>query len=152
MITVMIDRNRISRHLKANVTVNSDVQITAYEARATKVGNSYGKGIGYDLLSDDISSVNGVVSMQNPAKSFGFDIESTELSSDGDYRISVYVKDSNDVWNDCCQLYTASSEPVVDSEGKYILVKRAGNGTDTLYKSVFSGKDIDSFIKEVLYG
>ena len=151
MITVMIDRNRISRHLKATVTVNSDVQITAYEARATKIGSPYGKGIGYDLLADDISAVNGVVSTESPVNSFEFDIESAELSADGGYRISVYVKDTNDAWNDCCQLYTASGEAVIDSTGKNVLVKRSGNGTDTSYKSAFTGDNFDDFIAEVLY-
>lgn len=152
MIAVTIDRNRISRHLKAVVTVSSDIQITAYEARATKIGTPYGKGIGYDLLSDDSSAFDGVVSAETPVTSFSFDIESAELAADGDYRISIFVRDSEGVWNDCCQLYTSSSEAVIDSAGKYILVKRSGNGTDTSFESEFSGVDMDDFIAEVLYG
>ena len=150
MITVMIDRNRISRHLKATVTVNSDVQITAYEARATKTGDPYGKGIGYNLLSDDFSLTNGVVIPEKPVKSFSFDVDSVELAADGDYRISIYVRNSKGVWDDCCQLYTVAFENVKDSKGDYILVKRVGQGTDLLYKSVFSGKDMNDFITEVL--
>lgn len=150
MFTVLIDRNRISNHFKATVSVNSDVPVTAYEARATRTGQPYGKGIGYDLLSDDITASNGTVTLGTPVNSFSFDIESVGLSSDGDYRISVYVRNESGVWSDCCQLYTSSSEAVKDSNGDYVLVKRVGNGTDGSYKSVFSGNDINNFVTEVL--
>ena len=151
MITVVIDRHRISRHFKSKVSVTSDVPIRAYEARAAVTGQPYGKGIGYDLLGDDLSLTNGVVELAKAVTSFSFDVESAELAADGDYRICVYVRDEDGVWNDCCQLYTSSSETVIDSRGDYVLIKRAGNGTDTSYKSLFSGNDIDNFIAEVLY-
>lgn len=150
MLTILIDRNRISNYLKATVSVNSDVPVTAYEARGTKNGESYGRGIGYNLLSDDVSTSNGVVNLSSPANSFSFDIESAELAADGEYRISVYVRNENGVWNDCCQLYTYDSETVRDSNGDYVLVKRTGNGTDDSYKSVFTGNDINNFVTEVL--
>lgn len=150
MLTISIDRNRISNRFKANVSVESDVPVTAYEARATRKNDSYGKGIGYDLLSDDISASNGIVTLSTPVSSFSFDIESAELSSDGDYRISVYVRNKDGVWNDCCQLYTSSGEAVRDSIGSYLLAKRDGSGTDTSYKSSYSGNDINNFITEVL--
>lgn len=150
MITVTIDRKRISRHLKATVSINSDVKITAYEARATKSGMPYGKGIGYNLLADDIPLTNGIVISGKPVNSFSFDVESSELSADGDYRISIFVRNEKGVWNDCCQLYTAAFENVTDANGSYVLAKRAGQGTDELYKSVFSGKDINDFVTEVL--
>ena len=150
MITITIDRNRISNHFKANVSVNSDVPVTAYEARATLIGERYGKGIGYDLLSDDIASSNGVVNLSSPVSSFSFDIESAELSADGEYRIVVYVKNESGVWNDCCQFYTSASEVIRDSNNDYVLAKRTGIGTDTLYKSTFTGNDINNFVTEVL--
>lgn len=150
MITITIDRNRISNHFKANVSVNSDVPVTAYEARATKNGEPYGKGIGYDLLGDDISASNGVVNLSSPVSSFSFDIESAELSADGEYRIVVYVKNASGVWNDCCQFYTSASEEIRDSNNADVLIKRIGNGTDTSYKSAYTGNDINNFVTEVL--
>lgn len=150
MLTISIDRNRISNHFKANVSVSSDEPITAYEARATKTGQPYGKGIGYDLLSDDVTSSNGVVNLNSPVNAISFDIESSELTSDGNYRIGIYVRNERGVWNDCCQLHTLASEAVVDSNNDYILVKRTGNGTDALYKSVYQGNDINNFVTEVL--
>lgn len=149
MLTVLIDRNRISTHFKATVNVNSDEPVYAYEARATITGQPYGRSIGYDLLSDDVSSSDGIVTLSTPVNRFSFDIESTELSSDSDYRISVYARNEGGVWDDCCQLYTCDSETVMDSESKYILVKRIGNGTDTSYASAYSGNDINNFITEV---
>ena len=101
MLTISIDRNRISNHFKANVSVNSDVPVTAYEARATKINEAYGKGIGYNLLSDDATALNGVVNLEMPVKTFSFDIESSKLQADGNYRISVYVRNENGMWKDC---------------------------------------------------
>lgn len=150
MVTVATDRNRISRHFKGTVTVISDVPIAAYEARATKKGAPWGRGIGYDILSDDALSVNGVVTPPQAVSSFSFDVESGELSSDGDYRISVYVMDSSGVWSDCCNLFTNLSQAVVDSQGAYVLTKRNGTGTDESYASAYTGTDIDNFINEVL--
>ena len=150
MLTISIDRNRISYVFKATVSVQSDEPVYAYEAKATKAGQPYGRGIGYDLLSDDVASSKGVVTLGSPENSFSFDIEFSELDSDGDYRINVYVRDENGVWNDCCQLYTSASEAVKDSNGAYVLVKRNGSGADTSYKSAYSGNDINNFITEVL--
>ena len=150
MITITIDRNRISNHFKANVSVNSDVPVTAYEARATLSGERYGRGIGYDLLSDDIAVSDGVVNLSTPVNSFSFDVESAELSADGEYRVVVYVKNESGVWNDCCQFCTSASEVIRDSNSAYVLAKRTGSGTDVSYKSVYTGNDINNFVTEVL--
>lgn len=150
MLTISIDRNRISTKFKATVTVQSDEPVYAYEARATRQGQPYGRGVGYDLLSDDASASNGIVTLSTPVSSFSFDIESTELQTDGDYRISIYVRNKDGIWNDCCQLYTSSAEAVRDSSGAYVLVKRDGSGTDASYTSAYTGNDINNFVSEVL--
>ncbi|MBO5935663.1 MAG: hypothetical protein J6Q94_09285 [Clostridia bacterium] len=150
MLTISIDRRKISTLFKATVTVQSDEAVYACEARATKTGQPYGKGIGYDLLSDDISVSDGIVTFGNPVSSFAFDIESPELEADGDYRISIYVMNADGVWNDCCQLYTSSADAVRDSQGAYVLVKRDGSGSDSSYTSAYSGNDINKFVTEVL--
>lgn len=150
MLTIAVDRNRISPHYKATVNVQSDEPIMAYEARATKSGEAFGRGVGFDLLSDDTSASNGVVTLPSAATSFSFDIESTELAADGAYRVSVFVKDANGVWNDCSALYTSASQPVRDSSGAYVMAKRSGSGTDTTYKSAYTGDQINNFVSEVL--
>lgn len=151
MLTIQTDRNRISNHFKATVRVMSDESVYAYEARATRQGEPFGRGVGYDLLTDDTSSANGVVTLTSPATELIFDIESSELSSDGDYRICIYVMNGDGVWNDTCQLYTSSGEEVKDSDGRNVLVKRE-DGTQQSYVSAYSGTDINNFIAEVLYG
>ncbi len=150
MLTIQTDRNRISNHFKSTVRITSDEEVYAYEARATRLGEPYGRGIGYDLLSDDTDASNGVVTLASPLTELTFDIESSELLSDGDYRISIYVMNADGVWNDTCQLYTSSGEAVKDSDGRNVLVKRE-DGTQMSYTSAYSGKDMDDFITEVLY-
>ena len=150
MVTVTTDRTGISPHLKATVTVSSDSPFYAVEARATAVNEAFGRGLGYDLLWDDASSTNGVVSFTDGISSFTFDIEAVEIyDGDGTYRISVFVKDENGVWNDCGQLYTKDSEAVFDKDNNAVLAKRVGSISES-YTSTYSGTEIDSFITEVL--
>lgn len=150
MLNITVDKDRISKTLKASVTVTSDENFTAVEARATKNGSAYGRGVGLCLLSDDATTSDGVVTFASALKSYSFDVESAELETDGDYRISVYVMNEDGIWNDTYQLYTNASEAVIDSNGKYVLAKRNGTGTDTSYTSSYSGEEIDDFITEVL--
>lgn len=154
MLTFSTDRSRISDNFKANVTVNSDSPFDAFEVRATKIGEPYMRGVGYDLLGDDESEIcyyqNGTAYLYEAVTSFSFDIESSELEKDGEYRISVYVRNENGVWNDVCPLYTKTEQLIVDSDGAYIFIQRLGLGIDDSYTSVFSGDDINSFIAEVL--
>lgn len=151
MLTVTADRNRISENYKATVTVVADTPFAAIEARATENGSAYGRGIGYDMLSDDNSSDSGVITFADAVTEYSFDVECSELGYlDGNYRISVFVMDSDGIWSDCCALYTNASEQVKDSQGDAVLVKRTGTGTDESYTSAYSGADIDNFISEVL--
>lgn len=158
MLTISVDRDRLSTHLKANVTVRSDEYIQAFEARATLAGQPCGRGIGCDLLADEFDeasgyyydSESGVAYPPEPYRSVSFDVEAAELNTDGEYRISIYVMNKSGVWNDTCILYTKNSESVIDSDGAYILVMRNTTGEDESYTSAYSGKEIDDFITEVL--
>ncbi len=150
VINVAIDRKRISNYFKATVTVTSDKTFTQVEARATKNGSGFGRGIGICLLSDDAETSNGVVTLPSAVKNFTFDAESSEILADGEYRISVFVLTDDGKWNDGSLLFTSSSETVYDTNGNKVYVKRDGSGTDEVYTSVYSGVVIDSFIAEVL--
>ncbi|MBQ8209913.1 MAG: hypothetical protein IJZ35_04965 [Clostridia bacterium] len=151
---VSIDRSRISGSFKANITVTEENGFDAFEVRATKVNEPYMRGVGYDLLSDDVADgyfcENGVAYADSALTSFSCDVESSELDADGEYRISVYIRNTDGIWNDVCALYTNSSQMLVDSNGEYVYAQRLGTGFDDSYTSVFSGEEIDSFIKEVL--
>ena len=150
MINVTIDRNRISEHFKATVTVTSDEAFTKVEARATKKGSAFGKGMGICLLGDDAVSSDGVVTLSSAVKSFVFDAESNEILTDGEYRISVFVLTEDGKWNDGAALLTSSGATVFDKNGAVVHVKRNGSGTDEVYQSAYSGDDINNFISEVL--
>lgn len=147
---VTIDRNRISSHLKATVTVISDTPFSAIEARATKKGSGFGRGVGICLLSDDESASEGVITLPSAVNSYTFDAECSEIMTDGEYRISVFVMNTNDTWSDCSALLTNSSEVIYGKDSKKLLIERDGSGTDEVYISAYSGADIDGFITEVL--
>ena len=89
-----IDKYRISRVLGINECVckfHCDIDVTEWEARATREGESSGRGIG--LLVESGSNLKtgsiGVVSVLD-----------TELSKgDGDYLIRIYAKSDDGVWS-----------------------------------------------------
>lgn len=150
MLNISADRDKISAYFKSTVTITSDEKFSAVEVRATKVGEAYARGKGLCVLSDEAQCVDGVVTFDDAISSFTFDVTASELDTDGEYRISIYVSDSRGVWNDTCTLLTNVEDTVKDSNGRYVLVKRNGTGTDEYYKSSYSGEEIDEFIKEVL--
>ena len=150
MLTVTLDRNRISIYKKATVTVTSDEPFIAVEARATRIGSNFGKGVGEDLLSDDATAVNGVVTLPSAVTSYSFDVECSELLTDGEYRISVYVMNENGTWDESYYLLTSSGQIVKDKTGSTICVKRNSGVTTEGYKSAYSGEQINNFVNEVL--
>ena len=138
MKTISFDRRRISSYLKSTVTVSSDEPFCAVEARATKVNSNFGKGIGQDLLSDDASAVNGVVTLPSAVTSYSFDVEYPELLTDGEYRISVYLMNEAGEWDDTSMLLTNDGKTVTDKSGAVIRVRRDGRGKDESYHSAYS--------------
>ena len=152
MTSISVDNNRISNHIKGTITVLSDEPFYAIEARATKKGSDFGRGTGYDLLSDDASAVNGIVTFPSAVTSYTFDVECSELLTDGEYRISVYVLNEANVWDDTSVLLTSDGKTVTDKTGAVIRVQRNGSGVDEVYTSAYSGDAINNFIAEVLYG
>ena len=89
-----IDKNRISRVLGINECIcrfHCNIDVTEWEARATRDGESSGRGIGLLVESgtDLKTGSTGVVSVLD-----------TELSNgDGDYLIRIYAKSSDGVWS-----------------------------------------------------
>ena len=89
-----IDKNRISRVLGINECIcrfHCNIDVTEWEARATRDGESSGREIGLLVESgtDLKTGSTGVVSVLD-----------TELSNgDGDYLIRIYAKSSDGVWS-----------------------------------------------------
>lgn len=150
MINVTIDRNRISNYFKATAEVLSDVPFIAIQARATKKGSAFGPGTGICLLNDDTVTVNGVVTLPSAVNNYSFDVECSEILTDGEYRISVFVLTEDGKWNDSSVLLTSADETVYDKNSAVVSVKRNGSGTDETYKTAYSGDIINNFISEVL--
>lgn len=148
MLTVTVDRQRISSVFSATVTVISDELFDAVEVRATALGDDFGKGVGLCMLGDDLTVSEGTVLLDSLVSELTFDVEKEELDADGDYRISVFVRNESGVWNDCAFLMTASGESIVDNNGATILVKREG-GKDETYISAYEGFAVDEFVAEV---
>ena len=89
-----IDKYRISRVLGINECVckfHCNMDVTEWEARATRDGESSGRGIGLLVESgtDLKTGSTGVISVLD-----------TELSKgDGDYLIRIYAKSADGVWS-----------------------------------------------------
>ena len=89
-----IDKYRISRVLGINECVckfHCDIDVTEWEARATRDGESSGRGIG--LLVENGTNLKtgnvGVVSV----------LDSELSKGDGDYLIRIYAKSNDGVWS-----------------------------------------------------
>ena len=89
-----IDKYRISRVLGINECIcrfHCDIDVSEWEARATREGEASGRGIGLLVESGTILKTGdtGVVSV--------LDIELSK--GDGDYLIRIYAKSSDGVWS-----------------------------------------------------
>lgn len=89
-----IDKNRISRVLGINECIcrfHCNIDVTEWEARATRDGESSGRGIGLLVESGtDLKTGNvGIVSV----------LDSELSKGDGDYLIRIYAKSNDGVWS-----------------------------------------------------
>lgn len=89
-----IDKYRISRVLGINECIcrfHCDIDIVEWEARATREGESSGRGIGLLVESgtDLKTGSTGVVSV----------LDSELSKGDGDYLIRIYAKSNDGVWS-----------------------------------------------------
>lgn len=89
-----IDKHRISRVLGINECIcrfHCNIDVTEWEARATRDGESSGRGIGLLVEggTDLKTGSTGVVSV----------LDSELSKGDGDYLIRIYAKSSDGVWS-----------------------------------------------------
>lgn len=128
-INISVDRSAIPSGGKANVTVSTadpTELIYAIECRATLSGSSWGRGIGTDVLADNLQTAStGYYELPVPSTAFSFDVESGELlSGDGVYRITVYIRDSRGVWDDTFLFIPSGSDKLVTADGLVFKCKR----------------------------
>lgn len=100
VVTLSPDKEKINGNGTVTVSVSTDIPASAFEARATLLNASYGRGIGINLISDDLAvDAAGVHTFSTPVTSWSFDVAYSEIAADGTYRISVYARNANGVWS-----------------------------------------------------
>ena len=87
----------ISAHQTCTVNMQVNENFIEFEARATKNGQPYGRGIGTLVASMSIALPNYYLANTN----YPFVVTDQNLASgDGVYRISMYAKNVDGVWSD----------------------------------------------------
>ena len=100
VISVTPDKEKINGSGFVTVNVETDILAMAFEARASLVGASSGRGIGINVIGDDLSvDAAGVHTFPAPTSNWSFYIAYSEINTDGIYRISVYAQNTNGVWS-----------------------------------------------------
>ncbi len=99
------------------VTFLSDIAYTAFECRATKAGENWGRGVGR-LVASFSTTPAGV--------SRTFEVYDDDLvNGDGEYRISLFAQSEDGGWNDNCAFIPSGSSGLKTSDGKRVLCMRS---------------------------
>lgn len=99
------------------VIFSSDIAYTAFECRATKAGENYGRGVGRLIAS---------FSTTPAATSRTFQVYDYDLvNGEGEYRISLYAQSEDGGWNDNHAFIPANSDGLVTSDNKTFLCMRS---------------------------
>ena len=119
-LTFSITGNKVSAVIgydHITVSFSSDIAYQAFECRATKVGSSYGRGVGRLVASFSTT----------PAKTQRtFEVYDDDLlSGEGDYRISLYAQSQDGGWNDNHAFIPSGSSGLKTSDGKKFLCMRS---------------------------
>lgn len=150
MTTVTVDNSKIGLNKKATVTVSSEDGFDAIEVRGYASDDmARGRGIGVDLLSDDVTTTDGVWEFESVEYEATFDVEAIEFGGGGTYTVVVFTRGMNG-WDDTDRLFDKNNKDMRDRNGKCLSVKRASNTSNFSYRSKYSGAEINSFIGEVI--
>lgn len=98
------------------VSFKADAAYSAFQCRATKVGEDWGVGKGVLVASFSSTPAN---TQRN------FDIYDDYLTAgDGDYRISLFVQGTDGSWNDNGSFIPTGSGGLLTADGKNFLTMR----------------------------
>lgn len=96
-ITFTNSTDKISTVISCKVQFSINEKFREFEARATLVGQDYGRGIGDLVMSMSIASPNYYPANTN----YTFVITDSNLTKgDGAYRISLYAMNVDGIWSD----------------------------------------------------
>lgn len=99
-----------------DVTFSSDIAYQAFECRATKAGESYGRGVGRLIAS---------FSTTPAGTSRTFEVYDDDLvNGEGEYRISLYAQSQDGGWNDNHAFVPSNSTGLKTSDNKTFLCMR----------------------------
>lgn len=116
-ISFSYDKNKLGLNDFITVSFTSDINLSAFEARATKIGQPYGVGIGTLVGGFSITPAN---------TQRVFEIYDTELvNGDGEYRISLFGQSAEDgSWNDDHYFRPLNSSKLITKDGKVFRCRR----------------------------
>ena len=99
-----------------DVSFSSDIAYTAFECRATKSGESYGRGVGRLIAS---------FSTTPAGTSRTFEVYDDDLvNGEGEYRISLYAQSQDGGWNDNHAFIPSGSTGLTTADGFRFLCMR----------------------------
>jgi hypothetical protein len=107
----------VSGYNHISVSFSSDIPYQAFECRATKLGQSYGRGIGELIFSFFTTTPAGVQRT--------FEIYDNKLiNGEGEYRISLYAQSEDGSWNDNYAFIPLNSTGLTTKDSKKFLCMR----------------------------
>ena len=119
-LTFTITGNKVSSvtgYDHISVTFSSDITYQAFECRATKSGETYGRGVGRLVAS---------FSTTPAGTSRTFEVYDDDLvHGEGEYRISLYAQSQDGGWNDNYAFIPANASGLITSDGKKFLCMRS---------------------------
>lgn len=99
-----------------SVSFLSDIAYKAFECRATKAGQNYGRGVGKLVASFSTTPANVKRT---------FDVYDDDLiSGEGEYRISLYAQSEDGGWNDNHAFIPTGSTELITADSKTFLCVR----------------------------
>ena len=118
-LTFSITGNKVSSvtgYDHIDVTFYADIAYQAFECRATKSGESYGRGVGRLVASFSTTPAN---------TSRTFEVYDDDLvNGEGEYRISLYAQSQDGGWNDNHAFIPAQSTGLVTADNENFLCMR----------------------------
>lgn len=106
----------VSGYDHISVTFSSDIAYQQFECRATKAGQTYGRGVGRLVAS---------FSYTPAGTSRTFEVYDTDLlNGEGEYRISLYAQSEDGGWNDNYGFIPSGSSGLITADVKKFLCMR----------------------------
>lgn len=118
-LTFSVTGNKVSSvtgYDHIDVSFTSDIAYQAFECRATKSGESYGRGVGRLIASFSTTPAG----TQRTFEVYDDDL----VNGEGEYRISLYAQSQDGGWNDNHAFIPANSTGMKTSDNKKFLCMR----------------------------